>query len=236
MQKSDDDLSVVALVPMRHHSVRVSGKNYRDLAGKPLYVYILDELQKVPEIAQIVVDTDSSVVADGLRESYTSVHIIDRPEHLRADTVPMNDVLMHDVSVIPSKYYLQTHSTNPLLRSETIHEAIREFHKNYPEKDSLFGVTRYQTRLWDEKAEPVNHDPSVLLRTQDLPPLFEENSCIYIFERGTFMKRKNRIGESPILFEIDSYEALDIDNEIDFAIVECLISRRGAKGRDRPER
>jgi CMP-N-acetylneuraminic acid synthetase len=91
-------------------------------------------------------------------------------------------------------------------------------------------VTRYQTRLWDAKAEPVNHDPNVLLRTQDLPPLFEENSCIYIFEGETFKERKNRIGEAPILFEIDPYEALDIDNEIDFTIVECLISRRGGIG------
>jgi CMP-N-acetylneuraminic acid synthetase len=137
----------------------------------------------------------------------------------------MNDVLLHDVEVVPSKFYLQTHSTNPLLKSKTIAKAIELFLNSYPENDSLFGVTRYQTRLWNADGSPVNHDPAVLLRTQDLPPLFEENSCLYIFERETLIHRKNRIGSKPIMFEIDPYEALDIDNEIDFTIVNCLVDR-----------
>lgn len=226
MQNSDDHLSMVALVPMRHHSVRVPGKNYRDLMGKPLYAFILEKLLSIPEIFEIVVDTDSPVISAGLREHFPSVRIIDRPEHLRGDKIPMNEVLLHDVSVVPARYYLQTHSTNPLLRSETIRGAIKMFQDNYPENDSLFGVTRYQTRLWDAEGAPVNHDPKVLLRTQDLPPLFEENSCIYIFERETFREKKNRLGVSPKMFEIDPYEALDIDNEIDFTIVECLVGRK----------
>jgi CMP-N-acetylneuraminic acid synthetase len=225
MQNRDEYPSMVALVPMRHHSVRVPGKNYRELAGKPLYAYILNELLEIPEISEIVVNTDSSVIARGIMDLFPSVRIINRPENLRADTVPMNEILLHDVNIVPSKYYLQTHSTNPLLKRETVVKAIKVFYEHYPEKDSLFGVTRYQTRLWDERGTPVNHDPEVLLRTQDLPSLFEENSCVYIFERDTFIRRKNRIGESPIMFEIDPYESLDIDNEIDFTIVECMINR-----------
>ncbi|OGO15938.1 MAG: acylneuraminate cytidylyltransferase [Chloroflexi bacterium RBG_16_48_8] len=233
MPDKEKHRSMVALVPMRHHSVRVPGKNYRDLAGKPLYAYILGELLKLPEISEIVVDTDSPIISDGVRDSFPSVRIIDRPGHLREDTIPMNEILLHDTEVVPAKYYLQTHSTNPLLRSETIRDAIKVFHEHYPERDSLFGVTRYQTRLWDAKGVPVNHDPDVLLRTQDLPPLFEENSCIYIFERETFVERKNRLGGSPMMFEIDPYEALDIDSEIDFTIVECLLRKRIALGREK---
>jgi CMP-N-acetylneuraminic acid synthetase len=222
--------SLIALVPMRHDSARVPGKNYRELAGKPLYTYILSELLEIPQISGIVVDTDSPIISRGIADSFPSIRIIDRPENLCADTVPMNEILYHDVEIVPAKYYLQTHSTNPLLRSKTIKEAIEAFYENYPMKDSLFGVTRYQTRLWDEKGSPVNHDPGVLLRTQDLPPLFEENSCIYIFERDTFIRRRNRLGTSPMMFEIDPYEALDIDNEIDFTIVECMIKRLALYG------
>ena len=80
-----------------------------------------------------------------------------------------------------SEFYLQTHSTNPLLTGETLQRAIRTFFDSYPSHDSLFGVTRVQTRFWDTHGRAVNHDPDTLLRTQDLPPLFEENSCIYIF-------------------------------------------------------
>ena len=71
----------------------------------------------------------------------------------------------------------------------------------------------------------MNHDPQVLLRTQDLPPLFEENSCLYLFERESFLVRANRIGEKPVMFEVDSMEALDIDEELDFALADCLMQR-----------
>jgi len=37
-------LKIAALVPMRHHSVRVPGKNYRLLAGRPLFHHILQAL------------------------------------------------------------------------------------------------------------------------------------------------------------------------------------------------
>ena len=53
---------IVALVPMRHDSVRVPGKNYRPIAGKPLYHHILETLLACPEITQVVVDTDSPVI------------------------------------------------------------------------------------------------------------------------------------------------------------------------------
>ena len=91
---------------------------------------------------------------------------------------------------------------------------------SYPAYDSLFGVTRMQTRLWDQLARPINHNPAILLRTQDLPPVYMENSCIYLFTRQTLEQRRNRIGERPYMFEISAAEAWDIDEESTFQIVE----------------
>lgn len=226
MEKNNSQQTLVALIPMRHHSERVPGKNYRNMAGRPLFTYILGELLQVSEILQIVVDTDSPVIMEGIRIHYPTVRLIERPLHLRADSVSTNQVLLHDVDQVPADYYLQTHCTNPLLQKNTIQRAIRSFFDSFPENDSLFSVTRYQTRLWDMNGHPVNHNPNELIRTQDLPPLYEENSCLYIFERETFIERGNRLGDSPKLFEIEKIEALDIDNEIDFSMVECLIERR----------
>jgi len=226
MEKNNSQQTLVALIPMRHHSERVPGKNYRNMAGRPLFTYILGELLQVPEILQIVVDTDSPVIMEGIRIHYPTVRLIERPLHLRADSVSTNQVLLHDVDQVPADYYLQTHCTNPLLQKKTIQCAIRSFFDSFPENDSLFSVTRYQTRLWDMNGHPVNHNPNELIRTQDLPPLYEENSCLYIFERETFIERGNRLGDFPKLFEIEKIEALDIDNEIDFSMVECLIERR----------
>ena len=218
---------IAALVPMRHHSERVPEKNYRLFAGQPLYHHIVRSLLGCPLITEVVIDTDSPVIMEDARHHFPQVRLMERPEHLRAGTVPMNDVLLHSVTQVKADYYIQTHSTNPLLRTETISHAIQLLLDNYPAYDSLFSVTRIQTRLWDSSGRAVNHDPAVLLRTQDLPPLYEENSCLYIFTRSTMETRHNRIGERPLMFEIDRLEAWDIDEEIDFQIADFLMRQRG---------
>jgi len=217
---------IVALVPMRHTSVRVPGKNYRPIAGKPLYHHILETLLSCPEISQVVVDTDSPVILEGLAKDFPGVTALLRPEHLRADTIPTNEILMQDTAQVPADLYLQTHSTNPLLRAQTISAAVRALKDVYPAYDSLFGVTRLQTRLWDEVGRAINHNPAVLLRTQDLPPVYEENSCIYLFTRETLAQRRNRLGERPLMFAIPAEEAWDIDEEIDFTIADVLLRAR----------
>jgi CMP-N-acetylneuraminic acid synthetase len=218
--------TIIALVPMRHHSQRVPGKNYRPLAGKPLYQHIVETLLAVPEIGGILVDTDSQPVMDGLRREFPQVQVIDRPENLRADTIPMNEILLYDTAQVPADFYLQTHSTNPLLCPGTVSKAIQTFLADYPEHDSLFSVTRLQTRLYDWHGQALNHDPNVLLQTQDLPPVYEENSCMYLFNRENLARRRNRLGERPMMFEIDAAEAWDIDEELDFAITDFLMRSR----------
>jgi CMP-N-acetylneuraminic acid synthetase len=218
---------ITALVPMRHHSQRVVGKNYRLLAGRPLYEYIIQNLLDCPEIQAVVVDTDSPPVMEGLQKDFPQVRILERPEYLRYDHVPMNEILAYDVSQVKSDLYLQTHSTNPLLSSATISRAIGILLQNYPAYDSLFSVTRIQTRLWDQLGRAINHNPAILLQTQDLPPVFSENSCIYIFSAETLLARRNRLGDRSMMFEIDPEEAWDIDNEFDFQIAEFLMLQKG---------
>lgn len=218
---------LVALMPMRHSSERVKGKNYRPFGdGRPLFQHMLDVLLATPGIDKVVIDTDSPVVHDICAKSYPEVMLIERPAHLRDGATPMNNVLLHDVSQIDSEFYLQTHSTNPLITTSTVTRAVETFMNNYPMRDSLFSVTRLQTRLWDQLARPVNHNPTILLRTQDLPPIYNENSCFYIFEKRTLVERQNRIGYRPIMFEVDPLEAEDIDEEVNFKIAEAIFRSR----------
>jgi len=217
---------IVALVPMRHESKRVPGKNYRPMCGKPLYAHIIETLSSCPEITGVVVDTDSPVIIDGLAKDYPQVTVLLRPEDLRADTTPTNEILVYDTAQVPADLYLQTHSTNPLLKASTVSQAIQQLRGLYPEYDSLFSVTRLQTRLWDQLGRAVNHNPAVLLRTQDLPPIYEENSCLYLFTRETLLNRRNRLGERPFMFKMDTREAIDIDEEIDFVIAETLMQKQ----------
>tara|TARA_R100001129_G_scaffold11038_1_gene7265 strand:- start:10223 stop:10906 length:684 start_codon:yes stop_codon:yes gene_type:complete len=217
---------IVALMPMRHRSERVPGKNYRPFGdGKPLFHHMVDVMLACPLVEKIVIDTDSPDIKEQCAEKYPQVIVLERPEHLRDGATPMNDVLLRDIQEIPSRFYMQTHSTNPLLRPETLVKAVETFFENYPIYDSLFSVTRQQTRYWDPLGRAINHNPNILLRTQDLPPVFEENSCIYIFERDTLIEKHNRIGNRPFLFEIEPVEAQDIDEEIDFQIADLIFKQ-----------
>ena len=213
---------------MRHHSQRVPGKNYRPLAGKPLFHHIIETLLNVPEIEQVMVDTDSEPVMDGVHRFFPDVKLIQRPEHLRADDIPMNDILLHDTAQVDAEFYLQTHSTNPLLNAETISGGIKYFLEKYPKYDSLFSVTRLQTRLYFQDGKAINHNPLELIQTQDLPPVYEENSCLYLFTRENLVRKKHRIGDKPYMFEVDADEAWDIDEELDFEIVDFLMKRKNA--------
>jgi CMP-N-acetylneuraminic acid synthetase len=216
---------------MRHNSERIPGKNYRTIAGRPLYHHIIRTLLACPAIDEVAIDTDSATILQDAAGAFPEVRLIERPEALRGGEVPMNAILMHDTSVIDADFYLQTHSTNPLLRTETVSRAIDALLSAWPGRDSLFAVTPLQRRLWWSDGRAVNHDPSVLLRTQDLAPVFEENSNLYIFTRQSLVRCRNRIGERPLLFRIDRQEAWDIDEELDFTIAQFLLEEPPALAR-----
>ncbi len=211
---------VVALVPMRHDSERVPGKNHRDFAGAPLYHHILRSLLECGRVTRVVVDTDSPLIRADAARRFPDVVCIERPAALCGGEVSMNRILLHDVSLFEADFYIQTHSTNPLLRPRTIARAVDAFMAAYPGHDSLFGVTVLRSRLWDAAGRPLNHDPDVLARTQDLPPVYEDNSNLYIFTAAGLRRGGNRIGERPLFFEIPRQEALDIDEEYDFRLAE----------------
>jgi CMP-N-acetylneuraminic acid synthetase len=209
---------LVALVPMKGHSERVPNKNLRAFNGRPLCHWVLNTLRATPEVDEIVVDTDSAEIAEEARSFDATV--LDRPEELRGDRVSMNDIIRHDVAHSEADLYLQTHCTNPLLRPETVSAAVEAFEER--DCDSLFSVTPLQTRLWDGDCAPINHERDELKRTQDLEPVYEENSNIYLFTEESLARRENRIGDDPAMFAMDALEAIDIDELVDFRIAEML--------------
>ena len=211
-------IRTVAVVPMRHNSERVPGKNYRPLAGIPLYHHIVRTLSSVPEIDLVVIDTDSDYIINDCAHNFPHVQVLLRPEHLRDGAIAMNDVLLNTLDQVEADIVLQTHSTNPFLKADTVSAALKLFTRPDREFDSVFSVTRLQARLWDAEIRPVNHDPSVLLRTQDLAPLFIENSCFFIFTPELLRERGNRIGVHPFMVEMAALEAVDIDTEADFSL------------------
>lgn len=219
--KSDNKKIVMSLVPMKAHSERVPNKNIRDFAGKPLYYYILNALSKSKYIKEIYVNTDSEVISRRAPKISKKIKIIKRPKELRGDYVSTNDIIAYDLSQIEGKYFLQTHATNPLLKPDTIDKAIEVFFK-LRDHDSLFSVTELQVRLYNKNGKPINHKPEEAPITQNLQPIFEENSNLYIFTKDSFKKQHSRIGKRPYLFKINKLEAIDIDTEEDFRLAEVV--------------
>ena len=210
---------IVALLPMKANSTRVPGKNFKDFCGKPLFKWILDSLLAVNEIDQVIINTDAKdiLIKNGLVES-ERVLIRQRKASICGDDVSMNIVLADDVENIDADIYLMTHTTNPLLSSETIQRALKQYHAELEagSADSLFTVNKIQTRFYTEDCKPINHDPDNLIPTQNLEPWYEENSNLYLFNRNSFKSTNARIGSKPCMMVSPPMECSDIDTPDDW--------------------
>lgn len=221
--------SIKALVPMRANSLRVPNKNIRALAGKPCFHWIVSALLQSNYIDEVIINTDSPEIAKSANDNF-DVTVLDRPEYLRGYDISIQPLIEYDLSQSSGQYYLQTHSTNPLVTTDTIDLAIETFFYQ-KEHDALFSVTELKQRFYSKDGHGINHDPSTLIPTQHLEPIYHENSCFYIFSRETNLKTKTRLGSNPMMFPIDRLEAADIDDVEDFLWAEFLLERRLGNGK-----
>jgi len=216
---------IKALLFMKAHSERVPGKNMRHLCGRPLYHWIMDSLNDSEVVDEIIINTDSEEIANDAKKHFdVTIHM--RPDYLLdIDSNEAYQIMDYDLKHTDGEYFIQSHSTNPLLKSETIKMAIESYFLNIDKYDSLFSVTPIQTRIYNNNYQAINHDPAKLIKTQNLPVFYEENSCIYIFNRKSFLDNKNRIGKNPNLYPIDKFESVDIDEEFEFLFAESLMKQ-----------
>ena len=198
---------ITALVPIKRNSQRIPNKNFLEINSKPLFFWILDSLLNSEFVDEIVINHDDNYTVQEVSKYFNSIKFCKRPDELFGDKVSMNKIIDDDLNHSDGTVYLQTHSTNPLLKVSTINNALNRMLATKLEKDSIFSVTKIQTRLYDQEGKAINHNPKELIRTQDLPPIFEENSCFFIFTKGSFAKsNKQRIGVNPEMFEIEKIE------------------------------
>lgn len=227
-------MKLIALLPMKANSERVTGKNFRDLCGKPLFRWVLDTLLSVSEIEKVIINTDARKILseNGLVDSEKIV-IRDRKPEICGDYVSMNEIIDDDIKNFNSDLYLMTHTTNPFLSKKSIEKSINAYKKGLLNKtaDSLFTVNKMQERFYNSNVTPLNHDPAELIRTQDLEPWYVENSNLYIFTKDSFAATKARIGSNPLIFETPPDESIDIDTQNDWDFAEVMIDFYRKKGR-----
>jgi len=218
---------ITALLPMKLNSERVPNKNFKLIEGKPLFAWMLTTLCDLDFVDRVIINTDASLDLFGKYLENSKIVVRERRQDLCGDLVSMNKIIEDDVLSDDNDIYLMTHTTNPLISKTTFTKAVKAFtERDTSDQDSLFSATKFQGRFYYEGNVAINHDPNELLRTQDLPSVYLENSCIYIFGRENFLQTKTRIGKKPIIFETPQLESIDIDTENEWLLASLLLSRR----------
>lgn len=211
-------MTVTAIMPIKLNNERCPGKNTRLLGTKPLLQYELDSLKDTGLCDSINVFCSSEEVVPFLPEG---VQFIQRPEYLDLPTSNFTQIFSCFMDQCDSDIYIYAHATAPFITVETMRQCIGAVKSG--EYDSAFCAMKLQDYLW-KNGEPLNFDATNLPRTQDLTPIYQETSGVYVFTKKVFEDHHRRIGVKPFIKEVTFKEAVDIDNPEDFDLAEVLVN------------
>jgi CMP-N-acetylneuraminic acid synthetase len=226
MNSSSNANALSVILPMRAGSKRIRGKNTRLMAGKPLFLWLLEAVRQVELVSDIVITTDLDGIGEliPVGEGFSKIRIVSRPAHLAGDECSMNDVIDHALDFAQSDAVMQVHATSPLLKAPTLALAAETFFLDgLPSQRSLMGVTRFEGRLWTSEGEPENHNPENLIPSQAMPKLLLDCSAFYLFTKAGFSRHNSRTYGPPILHEIEELEAWDVDYEWQFKVAARML-------------
>lgn len=221
----------------RGGSKGVKNKNIRDLVGKPLIAYTLEQAQASHLFDLIVVSSDSPEILEVARR-YGADLLVERPAQLATDTTAKLPVIRHCVEEaerFTGKLFdvvVDLDATSPLRLVEDIQGAV-----NLLESEKVSNVIT---------AAPARRSPyfnlvelgedgvvrlskpleKPIVRRQDSPKCFDMNASIYVWQRAALFDYPTVFNSDTRLFIMPEERSTDIDNELDFLIVELLMKKR----------
>lgn len=212
-------MKIACFIPIKAYSERISGKNFRVLNGKKLYQYICEHALEADIFDDIFVDTNSEEIAGYALK--TGLSLIKRTPELALDSANGNDLLNHHMELFPDyDFYFQLFATAPYLQPETIRKCVKQL-VNSQSADSIFTATANYSFYWLNK-NPLNYQPAILPRSQDLEPVMEETTGLYGIAVDALHRYRCRVGCNPIIFQVGKFEAVDINTEEDFKVAEYI--------------
>lgn len=211
-------MKIVAVMPIKLINERCPGKNTRMLGNKPLLQHELDNLKETGLCDSINVYCSDEAVVPFLPNG---VNFVKRPEYLDLPTSNFNQIFDSFMAETDADIYVYAHATAPFITAKTMTECIKAVVSG--EFDSSFCAVKLQDYLW-QNGEPLNFDASNLPRTQDLVPVYQETSGVYVFTKDVYKKYRRRIGINPFIKEVSFKETVDIDNPEDFDLAEALVN------------
>lgn len=208
----------VAIMPIKLKNERCPGKNTRILGAKALLQYELDSLKETGLCDSINVYCSDDAIVPFLPER---VNFVQRPIFLDLPTSNFTQIFDNFMATVDADIYVYAHATAPFITVETMRQCIEAVKSG--EFDSAFCAVKLQDYLWQD-GEPLNFDASNLPRTQDLKPIYQETSGVYVFTKEVYQNYRRRIGKKPFIKEVSFKEAVDIDNPEDFELAEALVN------------
>lgn len=211
---------------IKEQSKRIPKKNFVHINQKPLWWYLLSELEGL----DITVNTDSPKFLKQLENSeLKSIKIIKRhTKHIdwendeNIDSSPVEDMLFDFCEDLDkSELVILTHITSPFLKKQTLLKAV-EMLQNNNESKSIHSVQMIQDFSWLKKnseAIPVNFCSNRVQRTQDLSPILISKGAFFIAKAGDILNQRKRLPEPLIFFPLSHLESVEIDNfeDLEFA-------------------
>lgn len=210
-------MRTIAIMPIKLINERCPGKNTRLLGGLPLLQYELNSLIQTEMCDEIHVYCSDERIVSFVPKG---VLFTKRPDYLDLPTSNFTQIFECFMNEINADIYVYAHATAPFVKRETMEQCIMAVKSG--KYDSAFCAIKLQEYLWMD-GEPLNFNASNIPRTQDLPPVFQETSGVYVFTKEVFQKHKRRIGVKPFIKTVSFKESIDIDTPEDFLLAENFL-------------
>ncbi len=217
-------MKIVAFVPAKSESERISNKNTAILDGEFLFKRKLQQLLRVDLIDEVYLDTDSQDLID--KAANLEIKSILRPKELASNKTDGHELFAFECSqVTDADIYIQALCTAPFIDENTIKRAIEQLLAN-EKADSLIAVSTKKIYSW--KNNNPEYGYGRVPNSVDLPPTIAEAMSLYIVKKPKGAPApKMRFGKNCILFDITPIEDIDINYPADLAMAEeiCLGQR-----------
>ena len=213
---------IKALIPVRAGSERVKNKNIRPFAGSSLLEIKIKQLLSIKELDGVVVNSESDEMLDIAKALGAETY--KRDDYYASSTGPINEVYRNIGETTAADIIVYANATNPLLKNESVSNAIKAFIKKDSQYDTLNTAHLIKEFMWLNN-KPINYELDNMPKSQNLPNIYALNFALNIFDRQYAIDNSSIVGKHPLLFELDSIEATDIDNEIDFEFAEFMYKK-----------
>lgn len=234
-------MNTLCVIPVRGGSKGVPGKNLRQIEGRPLVVWTIEQALNTIDL-DVLVSTDDERIAEVARAAGADVPFL-RPPELARDDTPTEPVVRHAIAHrvregrAPDAVML-LQATSPLRLPGTLERAMSQFESSGA--DSLVGVVPFAPFFWwqgqDGQAPRADYDVTARPRRQDLTSgqlRYRETGSLYLTRPWVYEECDNRLGGRIELFVMDEVEGIDIDTEHDLRLAAHEM-RRLAENHSKP--